>query len=253
MENSSETNNFAENNIVNNNDQINYGNTETRKSEILEREREEGRERNADTAGRLEIYRQADRRDVSGARPNKSEQESELKQYAEQEGIWLGEKNIEANAERKIPSGKEANVYINEDGKTVTKVIDYSKYSKTPAEFLNNRILLFNQLFDGTPYTIVGFTETDKGFSFVVEQPFIKGRLLDNLVTSVDTLKVQQKRVEDYMREKFGMESSGVDAFSNGEITIEDVHLKNVIEGEDGNLYVIDAVPYLNESENSRK
>ncbi|MCL2323294.1 MAG: hypothetical protein FWC47_14475, partial [Oscillospiraceae bacterium] len=249
LENSKETNNFAENVE----DNVRYNTEQILQSDSrMEYERISGRERNAEVAGRLESYRQTDRRNVSGTQSSKSKQEDELKKYAKQEGIWLDEKDIKANAERKIPSGKEADVYINKDGKTVTKVINYSKYSKTPAEFLDNRILLFNQLFDGTPYKIVGFTETNKGFSFVVEQPFIKGRLLDNLATSVDSLKTQQKRVEDYMLEKFGMEPSGVDAYSNGEITIEDVHLKNVIEGEDGNLYVIDAVPHFNESENEQ-
>ena len=216
----------------------------------LEQERSAGREENARAARRLGRYRQANSRDVQDSQSSKSEQERELREYAEQAGLWLDEKDIASNAERKIPSGKEANVYLNKDGKTVTKVINYSKYSKNPLDFIEDRVLLFNELFDGTPYTIVGYTQTDKGFSFVVEQPYIKGTILGSPVLSysVETQKQQQKRVADYMRKKFGMESAGLDAFSDGSITIQDLHLKNVIEGEDGNLYVIDAIPSIKEA-----
>ncbi|GAB6121094.1 MuF-C-terminal domain-containing protein [Dysgonomonas termitidis] len=206
-------------------------------------ENEKGRGRNAQVAARLGSYRQADRRNVQRPQSGKSEQEKSLKEYAEQEGIWMDEKEIASNAAKKMPSGKEADVYLNKDGKTVTKVVNYSKYSDTPADFLNNRILLFNQLFKDTPYKIVGFTENDKGFSFVVEQPYIKGKSLNSQVTSIKSLTDQQKRVENYMKDNFGMNPSGLDAFSNGEVTIEDIHLKNVMEGEDGNLYIIDAIP----------
>ena len=106
--------------------------------------------------------------------------------------------------------------------------------------------MLFNQLFEETSYNIIGFTETDKGFSFVVEQPFIKGRLLNELVTSPETDKIQNDRVAKFMEERFSMLPAGLYAYGNPELKIEDVHLRNVIEGEDGNLYVIDAIPSIN-------
>jgi len=210
--------------------------------ERLEQETSAGREENARTARRLGSYRQV--RSGSGRNTNTA-QEKELEDYAKEKGIWLDAGQIAENSEHKFRSGNEADVYLNKDGKTVTKVIDYSKYSKSPLDFIDNRILLFNKLFNDTPYAIVGFTKTDKGFSFVVEQPYIKGLPLESPVITgtVDALLAQQKRVSDYMAERFGMKPVGLDAFSDGEITIQDVHLRNVIQGEDGNLYVIDAVP----------
>ena len=208
----------------------------------MEQETTESRARNAQIVARLERYRQTDSGIVPNAQSNKSEQESELKQYAQENNIWFDEKNIADNSARKFPSGKEADVYVNVNGKTVTKVVNYSKYSETPLDFLDNRILLFNQLFNDTEYTIVGFTETNKGFSFVIEQPYIKGKELSRLTTSMQSMEEQQQRVKDYIKTRFGLDESGLDAFGNNELTIEDLHLRNVIEGDDGNLYVIDAV-----------
>lgn len=206
------------------------------------RKRDEGRSRNAEVARRLGIYRQADRRELQSTWADKPEQEKALKAYAEQEGIWLNERQIAENAARRIPSGAEADVYLDKDGKNVTKIINYAQYSDTPEEFFTNRIQAFNDLFPGTAYSIIGFTETNKGFSFVVSQPFIRGKELQKLTISPETLDEQQERVAKFMEEGFGMEPAGLDAFENDTYLVQDLHLNNVIEGEDGNLYVIDAI-----------
>ena len=52
-----------------------------------------------------------------------------------------------------------------------------------------------------------------------------------------------QERVKNYMQERLSMSSYGLDAFTDGDVKVQDLHLKNVIEGIDGNLYIIDAVP----------
>lgn len=185
----------------------------------LERERSEGREENARAAGRLG----QDRPIRSGSRGDEyARQERSLEEYAKENGLWFSVDEIEAKTAKKFRSGKEADVYLEKDGKTVIKVVNYSQYSETPLDFIENRILLFNELFNSTAYTIIGYTQTDKGFSFVVKQPFIKGRLLDNpfLAPNVDAYKAQQQRVVDYMQDKFGMQPSGLDAFSDGEMRI---------------------------------
>ena len=151
---------------------------------------------------------------------------------------------ISQNSSKKLPSGKEATVYLDKDESTVTKIVNYDKYSGTPYDFINYRICLFNRLFPGTGYELVGFTENNNGFAFVVQQPFIKGRLLHNLAFSVSSLVEQQSRVVQFMFDGLGMKPDGLDAYGNGEVVVQDLHLKNVIEGIDGNLYVIDAVPF---------
>lgn len=186
--------------------------------------------------------RQTDSGGISRPQSGKSEQEELLKKYAEDSGIWFDEKTIESEALRNLPSGKEANVYLSKDEKTVIKVMQYDVYSKTPLDFLNNRIILFNELFAGTAYNIEGFTQTDKGFAFIVSQPFIPGNTLEHSALNVDQYKAQQNRVADLMSERFGMSQYGLDAFVNSRFLIQDLHLKNIIEDVNGNLYVIDAI-----------
>jgi len=180
---------------------------------------------------------------VQSAQPSKSEQEYLIKSYAKENGLWLDENSIPDNSESKYPSGKEADVYLSKDGKTVIKVVNYQIYSDTPANFINDRVILYNSLFKETPYSLDGFTENGKGLQFVLSQPFIPGELLQNLVTNVPSMIEQQKRVSDYMKDKLGMTSNGLDSYTDGDITIQDIHLKNVIEGLDGNLYFIDVIP----------
>ncbi|MDO5608007.1 MAG: hypothetical protein Q4G08_06080, partial [Capnocytophaga sp.] len=176
------------------------------------------------------------------------QQEKRLKDYAQREGIWLSEKDIADTSAKKMPSGKEADVYMSQDGQTVTKIINYKQYSKTPLDFTNERITLFNRIFPDTAYTLVGFTETDKGFSFVVEQPMIQGQLLSRIATLNVDMVGQQKRVNDFMEEQHGMKPDGLDAVGNEVVSVQDLHLKNVMEGADGKLYVIDAIPKIKDT-----
>ncbi len=179
---------------------------------------------------------------LRSTRSSKSEQEEELKNYAGQSGIWFTPDQISAITSIKYPSGKEADVYVDKSNANIIKVVNYQKYSKTPLDFLNNRVLAFNELFPETAYNIIGFTNTDKGLSFVLSQPFVKGKLLSRLAISPETLDEQQNRISQYMKDKFGMGPAGLDAFENNQYKVEDLHLKNVIQGDDGNLYFIDAI-----------
>ncbi|HYE68031.1 MAG TPA: LPD38 domain-containing protein [Anaerovoracaceae bacterium] len=185
----------------------------------------------------------------AGKPESAKEQEQLLKEYAQDSGLWLDENAIISSQAEQLPSGKEAKVYLSKDGKTVTKIINYSVYSTTPSDFIEERLLLFNELFPETAYDITGFTENDKGFAFVVEQPFIKGQPLSRIATLNVDMPGQQQRVKDFMQERFDMTEDGLDAVGNETIRVMDLHLRNVIEGDDGNLYVIDAIPEYKEKE----
>ena len=213
--------------------------------EAIRREREEGRNSNAEIAEKLGSYRQAD---FSGWRDNNKIQEQYLKEYAKEKDIWFSKVDIVKNSAvdadgkvRKFKTGAEAEVYLNKDLKTVTKIVNYSKHNKTPLDFIDNRILLFNFLFPGTSYTITSFTLTEYGFSFVVEQPLIEGKLLEELTSFIEKDSSQFGRIREFMKDRFDMDSISLFDYSKGDVTVGDLHLRNVIEGIDGNLYVIDA------------
>lgn len=203
----------------------------------------QGNGRNEEVATVLRGNGQADSGTLQSTRPSKPEQETALKEYAVQNGIWFNENQLAEKVSNKLPSGKEANVYVDKSYSNVIKVINYQIYSSTPTDFLNNRIFLYNRLFNESPYEIIGFTLTEKGFAFLVEQPFVKGRLLQSFASSETDLDNLQNRVKDFMKERFDMNPAGLDAFANELYTIQDVHLKNVIQGEDENLYFIDVIP----------
>lgn len=191
----------------------------------------------------LEANKEKSERNLGNARETKSKQEKYLKDYAKKEGIWIDYNGL--NNQTKIPGGKEAKVFLSNDKKTITKVFDYTKYSETPLDFLNNRISLYNSFFADTPYELIGFTETEKGFSFVVEQPYIDGNLLSRIATINIDLQGQLKRLSDFVSSELNMKEDGLDAVGNETYRVMDLHLKNAIEGTDGNIYVIDAIPEL--------
>ena len=177
------------------------------------------------------------------SRNAKSEQENQLRAYAKENDLLISEETVINNSSKRFPPGKEARVFLDKNGKDIIKIVNYGVYSDTPLSFYENRIRLFNELFPETAYEIMGFSENEKGFRFVVRQPFIQGTLLLNLTGSPEKFLAQQERVKNYMQERLSMNFYGLDAFTDGNVLVQDLHLKNVIEGTDGNLYVIDAVP----------
>jgi len=173
----------------------------------------------------------------------KQKQEAILEQYAKRHGLWMDEKDLG----EKIEEGNEAVVYPSPVPGHVRKVINYQSNSKTPADFLDNRISLYNYLFPDTAYTLVGFTRSDEfhtpnAFSFVVDQPFVQGRHLD-LTNEADfnlLKKEAEKRGFQFKVENFKPK------FINKNYTVEDLHEKNVMITAENNLRFIDPITELN-------
>lgn len=191
--------------------------------------------------------RPADRSGLPNPQSSQFEQEAELERQAKANGTWLDFEEIYKSAARALPVGKEADVYLSQDGKHVIKVINYSKYSQTPYDFLRDRVELFNLLFPETAYRLLGYTRNADGqFCPVVEQPFIEGHLLEDYwLATKGKVKYSELEpmLERYMLEKHGMHKYGLDAYEDELYRVQDLHLKNVRIDDDGNLYVIDAVP----------
>ena len=162
---------------------------------------------------------------------------------------WFSEDDISSITDGLMASGKEADVFMSKDGRSVIKVIDYSVYSATPSDFQRDRIELFNRIFPDTAYELLGFTSNKDGkLCFVVKQPYIGGTLLGHYWAKSNgkvAYSDLEPMLEKWMLDNYGMRKYGLDAFENDEIRIQDLHLKNVKIDADGRMYVIDAIPSL--------
>lgn len=161
------------------------------------------------------------------------EQEGILKDYAKNNGLWIDNNVIDTDW-KLFNSGEEAKVY--DDGSYVKKVFDYQMFSLSPMEFIDNRISLHNFMFKETSYELIGFTETNKGLSFILKQPYIR----DYSKTELPVIKKEMK--------KRGFKELDNKSYYNDNYLIEDLHSKNVITNDNNDkLYFIDTVISLNE------
>lgn len=169
-------------------------------------------------------------------------------EYLKQSDLWLSPNEIEIS--RDLSKGKESQVYVSKDKKAAIKLVDYSIYSETPFDFVRDRIELFNQLFPKTAYTIVGVTERDGKLNFVLSQPLIRGKVLEDSWwgQGLEVYESFKPRLDEMMRERFGMENYGLDAYQNKLIRVQDLHYKNIIVDENGEWQVIDAVTTYREA-----
>ena len=165
-------------------------------------------------------------------------------EYLKESDLWRAPDTISNITERELSKGKESEVHFSKDGYSVIKLVDYSVYSQSPADFLRNRIELFNELFPETAYTIVGVTERDGKLNFVLSQPFIKGKPLEYAWwgKGIEEYNSYKPRLDEMMMSDFGMENYGLDAYQNEKIRVQDLHYKNIIVDEKGNWRVIDAI-----------
>jgi len=174
----------------------------------LNKEEEQGRSRGGRTAVEATILLAADERANSQAFSEQESwqiaehQEKVLKEYAKHKKIWLKEEDIQKQSTNRELNGAESHVYsFNVDGERyVIKVVDYHVMNETPQDFIDNRISLHNHLFEETPYELIGFTENEDGFAFVVKQPYIQGSELETLEKYVKL----KEYLNEYMKEKLG-------------------------------------------------
>ena len=160
-------------------------------------------------------------------------QEETLRDWAKSEGIWVdywGQKKYWDF----IGEGAEARVYILPGGNRVKKVVWYGFSHEEPINYLD-RLALHNFLFPDVPYELVGLTATDRGFAFIVEQPFVKGVVNSSKQDVIGEM------------ERMGFTDRGGNMFTNDDYIVEDLHSGNVVKDENGSLYFIDPIVSLNE------
>ncbi len=133
---------------------------------------------------------------------------------------------------RYLAEGAEQKVYLDTDGKHVTKLNDSIFYAKWEDYF--NSLLLPNYFFPATAYELTGFYhEKDRLFA-TVRQPYIISTepTDENAVKELMSLNgFINKKNSDYFNESLG-------------IILEDLHDENVLTNN-GVLFFIDTVFYL--------
>ncbi len=158
---------------------------------------------------------------------NKQQETKSLIQFADQEGLWLT--NI--NVENYVSQGAEQKVYL-KDGSTVLKLNDAIYYASW-IDYLHN-LLLNNLIFPDTAYQLLGFYREQEIVHAVVEQPFVKA----TEKTDLSLVKIflenngfQNTKNHDYYNAALGL-------------ILEDLHDENVLT-QNGMLYFIDTVFYI--------
>jgi len=159
----------------------------------------------------------------------KEEETESLKNFITENNFW-----ITPNTNNFIAEGAEQKVYLNADGKSVTKLTDAIFYTSWE-DFLNS-LLLHNYFFPDTAYTLLGFTEQDETLFAVLHQSFVKTyehtdlQEVEEFMLSNGFVKKHQLK-NDYYHPSLG-------------IILEDLHDENVLT-TDGLITFIDTVFYL--------
>lgn len=161
-------------------------------------------------------------------------QEAALEAWARMRGIWHDDicAYAERNYDKKIGEGSEAQVF-RYDGTHVAKVLSVPF---NPQETLD-RIAVTNFLFPATRLDIEGLGRgADGQLCFLLRQPFIKGRKITEGYSAVEGLEQftcldPDSPNPDYITSKY---------------ILGDLHDRNVLVDENGQVQVIDCNVFLN-------
>jgi len=177
--------------------------------------------------------------------------------------LWYSEANIKEIKKQSIAQsgGAEADVYFMPDGNVIKIVEHYG----TPLEFLDDRISLYNYLFPGTKYELLGFTDNpyDADYlSFIVSQKEIEGGTFLKQLKDISIYDREEREnatnklykiIERHLKEKFdAVPAYTSNTYCNSNYVIRDLHFENVITvgnvltNPNEHLYIIDANVSLN-------
>lgn len=138
----------------------------------------------------------------------------------------------ELDTSRYMAEGAEQKVYLDIDGKHVTKLNDSIFYAKWEDYF--NSLLLHNYFFPATAYELVGFYHEKEKLFAAVRQPYI-----------ISTDPTDEKAIKELMSLNGFINKKNSDYFNESlGIILEDLHDENVLTNN-GILFFIDTVFYL--------
>lgn len=115
----------------------------------------------------------------------------------------------------------------------------YKSNNLSNSDFLISNLIeqtqLHNALFPNTKYTLEGFTGFENGNS----TPFVEVILSQNFIPNTQQASIGE--IEDYMS-LLGFKKITDSSFTNGDVTVSDLHPRNVLKSKQGNIYVIDDI-----------
>jgi hypothetical protein len=178
---------------------------------------------------------------------DKTEFRRELTKQAAKNGVLLDKSYLNDKKlvhDHKTAGTSENDVYLNPDGKILTKVNNLSYIEGAESHHnltaLIDRLAVHNTLFPNVAYEIKGFIYNKDGYiSLAMEQPYVDAES-----------NATKEEIERYLTDKgFKLDgtrewSNGHPVWSNGEYELFDARPANVLKGKDGNLYFIDTFPH---------
>ena len=162
----------------------------------------------------------------------KGKKQELLKQWGVATGHWHTDISDFTNEKEPFGGGEDSDVYVSKDGKHVIKASkgkENGRFSQDPDD-----IALFNFVFRGSRYDILGYGEINGKFVRFLEQPVVDFST-NNKELSVD------ERVEYMHNLGFHPINKDKTAFSNGIIVASDIQKGNIVKDNNGNVRVIDA------------
>jgi len=170
--------------------------------------------------------------EAKGAISGREKQEIGLRiteAYAKENGLWIPMSDVFSLGNPMI-GGNENDVYLDVDKGIIYKV---NNLINSEGNILNlfEAVKSHNEIFSETQYDIVGFTGFDgRSIMPVLSQRYIQ--FADHATPA---------EIAEYMA-SIGFEKITDSKFTNGEYIVSDLHPRNVLKSESGNIYVIDDI-----------
>ena len=165
-------------------------------------------------------------------------EEKWLKYWAEKVGLMLDNEEFDRKWIEQGRRGETENaIYYDEPSNRWFKRNNLS-YHTTYLEFFY-RLALHNELFHGTGYSLEGFVMNDGELQPVISQPHVKASAGASSVEVEEMMKkLNYEKIpgsnNDYINKQTG-------------IRVEDMHDENVLRGENGDLFVVDPVIFMDD------
>lgn len=167
-----------------------------------------------------------------GARRVVEKKNELLRKWAIASGHWHTDLSDFTYDKTPFGKGKDSDVYMSKDGKSVIKVSKGKDKSLRFAPDID-AVALFNYVFPYSQYEILGYGEIDGKFVKFLRQPFVD-------FSQSAALSVEERTA--YMS-NLGFKPINAEhtAFSNGTLVVADLQKGNIVRDKDGNVRVIDA------------
>jgi hypothetical protein len=165
-------------------------------------------------------------------------EEKWLTHWAEKVGLMMDNNEFDSKWNEQGRKGEaENNVYFDEESQRWFKRNNLS-YHTTYLEFFY-RLVLHNASFPESPYSLEGFVINDGELQPIISQPHVRAT---KGATEVDVEELMNKlgytKIKGTQHDYYNAEKG---------IRVEDMHDENVLMDDDGNIFVVDPVIYLDD------